>query len=96
LYTNVLAEFQLSYTGTSLMEQVSAKVDITEVKMAFHAALESTPGDARLVSDFAMFTWKALGDVDAAEDLYNKALELAPHDANIQASHALFLWQCDE
>lgn len=95
LYTNVLAEFQLSYTGTSQTE-VLATVDTSAVKNAFHAALESTPGDAHLVSEFAMFTWKSLGDVDAAEELYNKALELAPNDPNIQASHAHFLWQCDE
>ncbi|KAG0629060.1 hypothetical protein M758_1G073700 [Ceratodon purpureus] len=95
LYTNVLAEFQLSYTGTSQAE-VPATVDINAVKMAYHAALERSPADARLVSEFAMFTWKAMGNVDAAEELYNKALELAPNDSNIQANHALFLWQCDE
>lgn len=93
LYTNVLAEFQLSYTSQT---EVVVKEDHSAVKMAFLAALASTPDDARLVSEFAMFTWKSLGDLDAAEELYNKALALAPHDADIQASHALFLWQCDE
>ncbi|KAG0595527.1 hypothetical protein M758_UG174100 [Ceratodon purpureus] len=94
LYTNVLAEFQLSYTGTSLTE-VLPKPDNSAAVYNFHAALENTPTDARLVSEFAMFTWKSLGDVDAAEELFNKALELAPYDPAIQASHALFLWQCD-
>jgi tetratricopeptide (TPR) repeat protein len=92
LYTNVLTGFQLSFTSTSQTEAV----DHSAVKMAFHAALASAPDDARLLSEFAMFTWKSLDDLDAAEELYNKALELAPHDADIQASHALFLWQCDE
>nr|PNR53781.1 hypothetical protein PHYPA_007456 [Physcomitrium patens] len=95
LYTNVLTELQLSYLGTSSTE-VRAPVDNEAVKMAFEAALENAPGNARIVSEYAMFTWKTLGDIDAAEMLYNKALELAPHDADIQASHALFLWQCDE
>lgn len=95
LYTNVLSEFQLRYTGSCPME-ISAHADNTAAKMAFEAALENDPSNARIVSELAMFTWKALGEVDAAEELFNKALELAPHDADIQASHALFLWQCDE
>lgn len=93
LYTNVLTEFQLTYTGTSSQSDV---VDQSGVNAAFLAALASSPDDARLVSEYAMFTWKSLNDVDGAEELYNKALELAPHDVNIQASHAQFLWQCDE
>jgi hypothetical protein len=96
LYTNVLAEFQRSYTGTAQAEITPNAVDIVKVTGAFHAALADSPADARLVSEFAMFTWKALGDVDTAEELYNKALAMAPQDPNIQANHALFLWQCDE
>lgn len=93
LYTNVLAEFQMRYTSQT--EEVVEEDHIT-VKIAFQAALATAPDDARLISEFAMFTWKALGDLDAAEELHNKAVALAPHDAEIQASYALFLWQCDE
>jgi Tfp pilus assembly protein PilF len=80
---------------TSQTEEV-VEEDHTTVKIAFQAALATAPDDARLISEFAMFTWKALGDLDAAEELHNKAVALAPHDAEIQASYALFLWQCDE
>lgn len=90
LYTNVLAELQL---GCTLAEPGPAPPDH---RNAFHAALESSPGDPRLLSEYAMFTWESLGDLDAAEELFNQALELAPHDPSIQASHALFLWQCDD
>jgi len=93
LYTIVLAEFQMRYMSQT---EVVVEEDHSAVKTAFEAALATAPDDARLVSEFAMFTWKALGDLDAAEELYNKAVALAPHDADIQASHALFLWQCDE
>lgn len=93
LYANVLADFQLRYAGTT---PVVVEEDRSAVNMAFQAALATSPDDAKLVSEFAMFTWKALGDLDAAEELYDRAVALAPHDADIQASHALFLWQCDE
>lgn len=95
LYTNVLLEFQMSYTDT-IPKEVRSQMDNAAVKMAFEAALENAPSNAKIISDYAAFTWKSLGDVDVAEELFNKALELAPYDANIQASHALFLWQCDE
>lgn len=89
LYTNVLAEF---CTGTSLAKQDN----VSAVRNDFHAALECTPGDAYLVSEYALFTWTSLGDVNAAEELYCKGMALAPDDPSIQASHALFLWQSDD
>ncbi|KAH9565045.1 hypothetical protein CY35_04G057300 [Sphagnum magellanicum] len=62
----------------------------------FEAALQADPRDPRLLSEYALFSWKSLGDADKAENLYKQALEQTPDSPDILASYALFLWQCDE
>lgn len=71
-------------------------VDNATVAKAFDAALEAAPRDAKLLSQFATFKWKAMADEDAAEELFNRALEVSPDDSEILASYALYLWQSDQ
>lgn len=64
---------------------------------SFELAMQDVSCDSQHLSDFAMFSWKSLGDVDKAEELYQEALDHASCDnTEILASYANFLWQCDQ
>lgn len=63
---------------------------------SFEVALQDASHDSQHLSDFAVFSWKSLGDMDKVEELYQEALDASPDDTDILASYASFLWQCDE
>jgi len=64
---------------------------------SFEEAMQNVSFDSQHLSDFAVFSWKSLGDVDKAEDLYQEALDHAsPDNTDVLASYANFLWQCDQ
>lgn len=66
-------------------------------RRSFELAIQDVPYDSQHLSDFAIFSWKSVGDVDKAEELYQEALDHASCDnTEILASYANFLWQCDQ
>lgn len=67
----------------------------------FETAMQGSAQDPQLLSDFAVFTCRAMGDFDRAEELFDDALGVsssscAHADSSMLASHAHFLWQCDQ
>nr|XP_024373113.1 uncharacterized protein LOC112281143 [Physcomitrium patens]PNR56040.1 hypothetical protein PHYPA_006937 [Physcomitrium patens] len=68
----------------------------SDLKEVFEAALQDSPWNPHIMSEFAGFTWDAMGDPDAAEKLYTQAIDALPDDPDVLASHALFLWHSDQ
>lgn len=65
-------------------------------RSSFEGAMQEVSHDLQHLSEFAVFLWKSLGDVDKAEELYQEALVADPDDTDVLASYANFLWQCDQ
>lgn len=89
-------------SGGQFPWRTSATMDKSfPTRRIFETAMQGCAQDPQLLSDFAVFTCRAMGDFDRAEELFDDALGVsssssAHADSSMLASHAHFLWQCDQ
>lgn len=63
------------------------------VEKCFKKAIESEEVDAETYSKYAVFQWKVLNDLWAAEENFLEAISADPTNSFYAANYANFLWQ---
>lgn len=54
--------------------------------------MTAEPVDGEAMCRYALFLWRALGDLEKAEDMFGAAMDADPRNNHHQSSYSWFLW----